>query len=420
MLKQYLKENDTTNTKYKTFGDFSFVNHKNEEIVMSWGYPSLDVILDGGIVKSSYSVFYSGSNAGKSTAIKIHLIVQAIRNGKIPLIVSLEGSWEEVVTDVCLTLYGKAKEGLSFLSDTEKQELDEILKTVKSLPIIHTGASKKWELESLINTYSPDFIIYDQLTLASESKSWDDMAKMSQTLQKISLETEIPVVAITQSDDINGEALLNNQYNDEVDLKKETRKGKANIKYSASIYQDARNVIYLRPSTNKIGDKYYNRNNFRFLEITKCKDKKSQQFLGGRILIEYTNNGMKEHGYVWLSENYKEEIISDTKLKLIKNENSIHTQKIDDIEKVDVVLPSISQKTEKIEQNNDLEKPPKKISETYSFPNIEEPFSQKIINDIPNRLKQVSEAFDIPELSKTADLIDNLPTLDTNFIDFYE
>jgi hypothetical protein len=180
----------------------------------------------------------------------------------------------------------------------EKEEVKRITKQMANIPIIDKGAKTRWELDALIRRFTPDVIIFDQITVASKSREWLEIAKVCTMLKDITQDTGIPIIALTQSNK-QYEDNSDKEDDDDVDNYKELgikptfawrqqlpqmEKPSEDMKYSSSIRQDAQTVIKIT--------KGFPEANRRILTIEKTKDDWLAPQLPVKIYLEWTPSGM--------------------------------------------------------------------------------------------------------------------------------
>lgn len=186
------------------------------QIGIKTGLPGFDNYLPAGIMPGQLGVFLAYPGIGKSW-LSLYFAVQAWKNGKSPLIISLEMSETEVRNRV-FTIMGNGLWSHRQLSSGEvnlesfKMWHD---KHVKGRPEFHIisndsgGDITPSVIRGKIDQYKPDLIIVDYLQLMSpNTKSESEVVRMknlSRELKLLAIGEEIPIIAISSAtpDDVN-------------------------------------------------------------------------------------------------------------------------------------------------------------------------------------------------------------------------
>lgn len=307
--------------------DSSVYSYKTLQPVMKFGYDLLDHYLCGGICPKDFIIMYGSVNSGKTTSATAHLAISALRQGKTPLVVSLEGDPIKMVRRIMSAGVGLFDQNPTTLLGNQLLQLNEYAKTLPELVVIDRKASKKRQMETYIGRYNPDVIIYDQITISGNGRDFTEMAKTSDMLKQIAQEYGIPVIALTQSAEKN----YGGRLKEEKDRDHQVEVGA--IKYSQALLEDATHVIHigLHPiSPNK-----------RLLSIIKTKDDKTQKKITGgellNIVIEMTPNGMQDTGIL-----DRHKFISKTEIieKPIENHIIQEVKMVEEAKKVPVEIVS--------------------------------------------------------------------------------
>lgn len=172
--------------------------------------PGFDNYLPSGIMPGQLGVFLAYPGIGKSW-LALYFAVQAWRQGKSPLIISLEMSEAEVRNRV----YAIIAEGLFTHRQLSAGEvdLDDLRtwhrKTMQGKPEFHIisndsgGDITPSVIRGKIDQYRPDFIVVDYLQLMSPNgKSESEVVRMknlSRELKLLSIGEEIPILAISSA-----------------------------------------------------------------------------------------------------------------------------------------------------------------------------------------------------------------------------
>jgi replicative DNA helicase len=161
-------------------------------------------------------VFLAYPGIGKSW-LALYFAVQAWKQGKTPLVVSLEMSETEVRNRV-LTIMGEGLWSHRKMSNGEV-ELDMMKKwhtnSIANKPPFHIisndqgGEITPSVLRGKIDQYKPDFVIVDYLQLMSPNQKSDNetvrMKNLSRELKLMAIGEEVPIIAISSAtpDDVN-------------------------------------------------------------------------------------------------------------------------------------------------------------------------------------------------------------------------
>lgn len=174
------------------------------------GLAGFDNYLPAGITKGQLGVLLAYPAIGKSW-MALYLAVQAWKNGKSPLIVSLEMTETEVRNRI-FTIIGQGMWSHRKLSrgDVEIDMLKRWMeKDFAGKPQIHiisnegVGEVTPSVLRGKIDQYNPDIVFVDYLNLMnSNSKTENEVVKMknlSRELKLLAISEEIPIVAISSA-----------------------------------------------------------------------------------------------------------------------------------------------------------------------------------------------------------------------------
>lgn len=174
------------------------------------GLPGFDNYLPAGIMPGQLGVFLAYPGIGKSW-LALYFAVQAWKQGRIPLIVSLEMSETEVRNRV-YTIMGEGLWSHRKLSNGEV-ELDMLKKwharDIAGKPEFHIisndqgGEINPSVLRGKIDQYKPDFVIVDYLQLMSPNQRSDNetvrMKNLSRELKLMAISEEVPIIAISSA-----------------------------------------------------------------------------------------------------------------------------------------------------------------------------------------------------------------------------
>lgn len=180
------------------------------------GLPGFDNYLPAGITPGQLGVFLAYPGIGKSW-MALYFAVQAWKQGKSPLIVSLEMNETEVRNRV-YTIMGEGLWSHRKLSAGEV-EIDMLKKwhskELSGKPPFHIisndsgGEVTPSVLRGKIDQYKPDFVIVDYLQLMSPNQRSDNetvkMKNLSRELKLMAISEEIPIIAISSAtpDDVS-------------------------------------------------------------------------------------------------------------------------------------------------------------------------------------------------------------------------
>jgi replicative DNA helicase len=178
--------------------------------------PGFDNYLPAGIMPGQLGVFLAYPGIGKSW-MALYFAVQAWKQGKSPLIISLEMSETEVRNRV-LTIMGEGIWSHRKISNGEI-ELDMLKKwydvEMTGKPEFHIisndsgGEINPSVVRGKIDQYRPDFIIVDYLQLMSPNQRSENevvrMKNLSRELKLLAIGEEVPIIAISSAtpDDVN-------------------------------------------------------------------------------------------------------------------------------------------------------------------------------------------------------------------------
>jgi replicative DNA helicase len=180
------------------------------------GLPGFDNYLPSGIMPGQLGVFLAYPGIGKSW-LALYFAVQAWKQGKTPLVISLEMSETEVRNRV-FTIMGEGIWSHRKLSNGDV-ELDTLkawhAKHLQGKPEFHIisndqgGEINPSVLRGKIDQYKPDFVIVDYLQLMAPNQKSDNetvrMKNLSRELKLMAIGEEVPIIAISSAtpDDAN-------------------------------------------------------------------------------------------------------------------------------------------------------------------------------------------------------------------------
>jgi replicative DNA helicase len=180
------------------------------------GLPGFDNYLPSGITSGQLGVFLAYPGIGKSW-LALYFAVQAWKQGKTPLVISLEMSETEVRNRV-FTIMG---EGLWSHRKISQGNIE--METLKDWHKNHLAGKNPFHiisndqggeispsvLRGKIDQYKPDFVIVDYLQLMTPNQKSDNetvrMKNLSRELKLMAISEEVPIIAISSAtpDDVN-------------------------------------------------------------------------------------------------------------------------------------------------------------------------------------------------------------------------
>jgi replicative DNA helicase len=174
------------------------------------GLPGFDNYLPAGITPGQLGVLLAYPGIGKSW-FAIYTAVQAWKNGKSPLIISLEMSEHEVRNRVFATMgqglwsHRKLAAGQIDINDLKRWHQKELA----GKPEFHIisndsgGEVTPAVIRGKIDQYKPDIVIVDYLQLMSPNQKSDNetvrMKNLSRELKLMAISEEIPIIAISSA-----------------------------------------------------------------------------------------------------------------------------------------------------------------------------------------------------------------------------
>ena len=191
-----------------------FENVKKQQelghIGIKTGLPGFDNYLPSGIMPGQLGVFLAYPGIGKSW-LALYFAVQAWKQGRSPLVISLEMSETEVRNRV-FTIMGEGRWSHRKLSNGEI-ELDMLkdwhAKHLQGKPEFHIisndqgGEINPSVLRGKIDQYKPDFVIVDYLQLMAPNQKSDNetvrMKNLSRELKLMAIGEEVPIIAISSA-----------------------------------------------------------------------------------------------------------------------------------------------------------------------------------------------------------------------------
>jgi replicative DNA helicase len=193
-------------------GYFENVKKQQElgSVGIKTGLPGFDNYLPAGIMPGQLGVFLAYPGIGKSW-LSLYFAVQAWKQGKSPLIISLEMSETEVRNRV-FAIMGEGLWSHRKLSSGQV-EIDMLkqwhAKNLAGKPEFHIisndsgGDITPSVLRGKIDQYKPDFVIVDYLQLMSPNQKSENetvrMKNLSRELKLMAIAEEVPIIAISSA-----------------------------------------------------------------------------------------------------------------------------------------------------------------------------------------------------------------------------
>jgi replicative DNA helicase len=191
-----------------------FENMKKQQelglVGIKTGLPGFDNYLPAGIMPGQLGVFLAYPGIGKSW-LSLYFAVQAWKQGKSPLVISLEMSETEVRNRV-FTIMGEGLWSHRKLSSgqIDLEDLKRWHKThLQGRPEFHIisndtgGDITPSVLRGKIDQYKPDFVIVDYLQLMSPNQKSENetvrMKNLSRELKLMAIGEEVPIMAISSA-----------------------------------------------------------------------------------------------------------------------------------------------------------------------------------------------------------------------------
>lgn len=183
---------------------------ENGALGIKTGLPGFDNYLPSGIMPGQLGVFLAYPGIGKSW-LSLYFAVQAWKQGRSPMIISLEMSETEVRNRV-FAIMGEGLWSHRKLSSGQV-EMDMLkswhTKNVQGRPEFHIisndtgGDITPSVLRGKIDQYKPDFVVVDYLQLMSPNQKSDNetvrMKNLSRELKLMAISEEVPIIAISSA-----------------------------------------------------------------------------------------------------------------------------------------------------------------------------------------------------------------------------
>jgi len=180
------------------------------QVGIKTGLPGFDNYLPSGIMPGQLGLFLAYPGIGKSW-LALYFAVQAWKQGKSPLIISLEMSETEVRNRV-FAIMGEGLWSHRKLSNGEV-EIDMLKKwhtsKLEGKPAFHIisndsgGEVTPSVIRGKIDQYKPDFVVVDYLQLMSPNQKSDNetvrMKNLSRELKLMAISEEVPIISISSA-----------------------------------------------------------------------------------------------------------------------------------------------------------------------------------------------------------------------------
>lgn len=184
---------------------------KNGDIGVKTGIASFDICLPMGISKGQLGVLLAYPAIGKSW-LALYLAAQAWKHGKVPMILSLEMTEQEVRNRI-FTIMGDGKFSHRYLSagrvsDEEfTQWAHQNLEGKQPFKIVSNDGGSEVNpnvIRAKIDQYKPDVVIIDYLQLmtdnaASSQNETVKIKNLSRELKLLAISEQIPIIAIASA-----------------------------------------------------------------------------------------------------------------------------------------------------------------------------------------------------------------------------
>ena len=191
-----------------------FENVKKQQalghIGIKTGLPGFDNYLPSGIMPGQLGVFLAYPGIGKSW-LALFMAVQAWKNGKKPLVVSLEMTESEVRNRVYTIMAdGRFSHRKMSAGDIDIEEFERwgstYLKNMPSFQIVSNdglGEVSPAVLRGKIDQYSPDIVFVDYIQLMQSNSPTDNetvkIKNISRELKILAISEQVPIVAIASA-----------------------------------------------------------------------------------------------------------------------------------------------------------------------------------------------------------------------------
>lgn len=273
---------------------FSKQQDSNDDL-LKFGYSLLDENI-GGLVPGGYTLIGAKSGVGKST-LAMNIAYNVAKQGGKVLYFNLEmGKISLVQRFMCmlsdkLTVNKFIRKKIAESEELSRElvKVSDILESFNDNLIIDNSSFRISEINKKVREQKPDLVVIDYLQLMQgepgrhEGTTEQKIANISRAIRKMTLKTNCHVLALVQ---------LNDSQRGKIPS------GENVIRHSASVYQDATNVIYVHDPF-KDNDNTEDKN-----EVTRIT-KEYKRIYSGKIddesiqrIIRARKNGNKKYGLV--------------------------------------------------------------------------------------------------------------------------
>lgn len=293
-LKTNTSDQDTEELSNIISEIFSNQQDSNDDL-LKFGYSLLDDNI-GGLVPGGYSIIGAKSGVGKST-LAMNIAYNVAKQGGKVLYFNLEmGKSSLAQRFMCmlsdkLTVHKFIRKRIADSEELSKElvEVSSILKAFDNNLILDNDSFRMSEINKKVRELKPDLVVIDYLQLLqSERGAYGEnteqkIANISRAIRKMTLKYNCHVLALVQ---------LNDSQRGQIPH------GENVIRHSASVYQDATNVIYIhdplkdRTDTEDKKELDKIKNEFRRIYNGKIDDESISRIIRAR------EKGHKKYGLV--------------------------------------------------------------------------------------------------------------------------
>lgn len=293
-LKTNTSDQDTEELSNIISDIFNSQQDSNDDL-LKFGYSLLDDNI-GGLVPGGYSIIGAKSGVGKST-LAMNIAYNVAKQGGKVLYFNLEmGKISLVQRFMCmlsdkLTVHKFIRKRIADSEELSRElvEVSSILKAFDDNLILDNDSFRMSEINKKVRELKPDLVVIDYLQLLqSERGAYGEnteqkIANISRAIRKMTLKYNCHVLALVQ---------LNDSQRGQIPH------GENVIRHSASVYQDATNVIYIhdplkdRTDTEDKKELDKIKNEFRRIYNGKIDDESISRIIRAR------EKGHKKYGLV--------------------------------------------------------------------------------------------------------------------------
>lgn len=296
-LKANTSDQDTEDLSNIISEIFSKQQDSNDDL-LKFGYSLLDDNI-GGLVPGGYSIIGAKSGVGKST-LAMNIAYNVAKQGGKVLYFNLEmGKLSLVQRFMCmlsdkLTVHKFIRKRIAESEELSRElvKVSDILESFNDNLIIDNSSFRISEINKKVRDKKPDLVVIDYLQLMQgepgqhEGTTEQKIANISRAIRKMTLKTNCHVLALVQLNDSQRGKIPH---------------GENVIRHSASVYQDATNVIYIHDPL-KDGDNIEDKkevaritNEYRRIYNGRIDDESIRRIIRAREIRE---KGNKKYGLV--------------------------------------------------------------------------------------------------------------------------